>query len=156
MNTQRLMKTVGNWGDWSVERDWRLAYGNRTPSPPPSSPVLLSEEQIDFRIWKDMVECPSKYGDDIVEWLDLNEKLEKSDLRWRIAAYWWNKEREIQTKKENTAATKIQALFRGHRTRHTQLWRDCALCLQHTICPVELRYGLWVCRECKEEGDSLC
>lgn len=149
MNTERLARNIGNWGDWSLNRDWRLAYGNRTPSPPPEpANVLLTEEEIDFRIWKDMVDCPSRYGEDIVEWIELNEKLEASDIRWRLGAHWWNKEKEIQDEKEYVAATRIQAAFRGHRTRHRQVWRDCALCLQHTISPIHTD-GLWTCRECK-------
>lgn len=130
--------SIKSWGDWVLDNEWKL----------PAPPVVLDQEEIDFALWKDMVDYPSRYGDDIVDWLDLNEKLEKSSLRWRLGAHWCKKAKEIQDKKECKAAIKIQAAFRGHNTRYRQVWRDCALCLQHTISPM-YRNGLWVCKECK-------
>ena len=46
-----------------------------------------TEFEIDFAIWKDMMEEPAKYGDDICEWVDLHEKLINGPGRWRLAAY---------------------------------------------------------------------
>ena len=42
-------------------------------------------EPSDYRVWEDMTDEPYKYGDDIYEWLDLNDNIVG---RWRIATYW--------------------------------------------------------------------
>lgn len=67
-------------------------------------PRVRSEFEVDFAIWKDMVEEPSKYGDDIIEWLELNEKLTKGAGRWRLAAYWLQIEREQEKEETESRA----------------------------------------------------
>lgn len=56
------------------------------------------------RVWSDVVEEPYKYGDDTVDWLELDEKLAAAPGRWRLAAHWYAQEalleeheRELQT-----------------------------------------------------------
>lgn len=73
------------------------------PPLPPSAPVMAESrttEDMDWKLWQDMVEDPAKYGDDIVEWLDLDEKLRAGPKRWRVAAYWLEKEQEKADKEE--------------------------------------------------------
>lgn len=65
----------------------REAYAARK-----NEPSKCVKTYSDFNLWKDMVEEPEKYGDDIVEWLELNDKLTTDEGRWRIAAYWDEKE----------------------------------------------------------------
>lgn len=59
-----------------------------------------SDLEIDLAIWKDMMENPSMYGDDILEWMELDESLSKSAARWRLSAYWLRKEKEANAKEE--------------------------------------------------------
>jgi hypothetical protein len=60
------------------------------------APVALPESNPDMRMWRDMVEEPEKYGDDIGEWLELDAKLRAAPGRWRIDAYWLEKEMEME------------------------------------------------------------
>jgi hypothetical protein len=85
---------------------WATQMG--TPEPAPE----MDEDTRNWRVWKDMVEEPSKYGSDIGEWLQLDEEVRRGPKRWRVDAYWNAKVREIQVR-EAEAATKIQALWRG-------------------------------------------
>jgi hypothetical protein len=61
-------------------------------------PEPKTESDADWKLWQEMVEEPAKYGDDIVEWLDLDEKLRAGPKRWRVAAYWLRKEQEEKEK----------------------------------------------------------
>ena len=85
-----------SWGDMMLEMDNRKA--GRAPSPEPTSTAwpIYDEEQVKFRVWRDMVESPEKYGDDISEWLELNDELAVSDMRWRLQAYWLNREAAVE------------------------------------------------------------
>jgi hypothetical protein len=66
--------------------------------------VPRSQAEVDWAVWQDMVNEPEKYGDDIVEWLALDEQLRAGPKRWRVAAFWLQKEEEkIQAEKEAQA-----------------------------------------------------
>jgi hypothetical protein len=65
-----------------------------------SSPVV-DQSNLDLRVWRDMVESPEKYGDDIVEWLELDAKLRAGMGHWRIEAYWFQKEAEMEEAEAN-------------------------------------------------------
>jgi hypothetical protein len=82
-----------------------------TPSPSVvrvQTPVTALER--DFALWKDMVENPSQYGDDIVEWLDLNEQLLKTRKSWKIERYWRAIEEE-NARKEAELQAKWRSVF---------------------------------------------
>jgi hypothetical protein len=133
-------------------------------------------DELDFRLWQDMIENPCMYGDDIVEWLELNEAVLRGPKRWRVGAYWARKQDEENAKAwqrvlgllaragaqqqqwreeaENAMATRIQAAWRGYSTRVRQTWRDCAKCLAHGIC-VEQVEGEHVCRCCWGEANPV-
>ncbi len=140
-------------------------------------------DELDFRVWKDMVENPCMYGDDITEWLALDEKVRTGPKRWRVAAFWQKKQEEQDAKDwahllgllakaakeqqrmyeeaiaaeiahDNAMATRIQALWRGYSTRVKQVWRDCAKCLAHGIC-VETIGEEHVCRCCWGEANPV-
>jgi hypothetical protein len=136
-------------------------------------------EELTFRVWKDMIEEPAKYGDDIVEWLDLDAEVMRGPKRWRAGAYWQTREDEENAKewqrvlgllakaaeqqqiwreealaRKNAAAARIQALWRGYSTRVRQTWRDCAKCLTHGIC-VEMLGDEHVCRCCWGEANPV-
>jgi hypothetical protein len=70
------------------------------PLAPPVVPEKMSAEDVDWNLWKDMVENPAKFGDDIIDWLELNEKLRAGPKKWRVAAYWLQKEQEKREKEE--------------------------------------------------------
>lgn len=137
---------------------------------------MPDSDELTFRLWKEMQENPCQYGDDIVEWLDLDAQVWAGPKRWRAGAYLQQKEDEENAKhwvrvlgllakaaehqqcwreealakafaRQNALATRIQAAWRGHATRTRQTWRDCALCLKHGIC-VEQVKGQHVCRCC--------
>jgi hypothetical protein len=77
-----------------------------------------TEFEAEFAIWKDMIEEPAKYGDDICEWLALNEKLTQGSGRWRLAAYW------IQLQAEEDA--KAEALVAPWRELYSQVAKEAA------------------------------
>lgn len=148
-------------------------------------PATLSDStEVDFRVWKDMIEEPWKYGDDIVEWLELDAKVCAGPKRWRTGAFWQEKEDEYVAKewgrvqdllakaalqqqqwheealavaeaRRNHLATRIQALWRGYSTRCRQSWRDCSQCLTHGTC-VESVNGEPACHECYDESTPDC
>ncbi len=119
------------------------------------SPHVRTEWERDFALWRDMVDEPEKYGDDIVEWLELDAKLRAQSGHWRLNAYWFEKDAEVEAKQaeeaRETAATRIQALVRGHQSRNGSMFRDCCMCLAHRICPLKTDVGM-MCRACAEDG----
>jgi IQ calmodulin-binding motif len=60
-------------------------------------------EHSDMNLWKDMIEEPWKYGDDIVDWLELDEGV----ARWRKAAYW-----ALQTMREQDVLSRDQECWK--------------------------------------------
>jgi hypothetical protein len=112
-------------GEWKAEqtrmlRSWRgkdvrvciaeierLERRRSAPAPRPVPVVVRrprTEFDVDFAIWKDMIEEPAKYGDDICEWLALDEKLTRGPGRWRLAAYWTQIQAEEDAKAEALVA----------------------------------------------------
>jgi hypothetical protein len=82
---------------------------------PPCFPEAKTESDVDWSVWKDMVEDPAKYGDDIIEWLDLDAKLRASPKAWRVAAYWLLKEQEVEEdkKREEAAVEAARAPYKA-------------------------------------------
>jgi hypothetical protein len=78
-----------------------------------------TEFEVDFAIWKDMIEEPAKYGDDICEWLALNEKLTHGSGRWRLAAHWT----ELQAAED----AKAEALVAPWRDLYSQCAKEAAV-----------------------------
>lgn len=129
--------------------------------PPPPPPKVLTEFDIDFGLWKDMIDDPWKYGDEITEWLELDEKLTKQSGRWRLGAYWLEKEDEENRKnvqrlvnQQHGAATRIQAAVRGHMARNKQSFRNCYLCLSHCISPFSFQNEN-ICSDCAIDAGVL-
>jgi hypothetical protein len=111
--TQLLRMTAAEWREEGnrIIRAWKgrdirpcLDYLNRIEheraiyveeqEPAPVVVQPLSEFDSDFLAWLDMVEEPWKYGDSIVEWLDLDAKLTSGPGRWRVGAYWYRRQGE--------------------------------------------------------------
>lgn len=99
-----------------------------TPLLAPASPSLSeakTQSDLDWAVWKDMVEDPAKYGDDIVEWLELDEKLRAGPKRWRVAAYWLCKEQEaVEEQKRKEEA--IEALRTPYKALYSQIAKQAA------------------------------
>lgn len=113
----------------------------------------VDEATRDWRVWQDMVEEPYKYGSDIGEWIALDEELRAGPKRWRVDAYWNAVVRDMEAEEQNAAATKIQALWRGHNLRYVMGPRfNCARCLAHgvTVLQGEDRCT-WFCESCVDE-----
>jgi hypothetical protein len=72
--------------------------------------VPRSQAEVDWALWQDMVNEPEKYGDDIVEWLALDEQLRAGPKRWRVAAFWLQKEEE-KLQAEKAAQAPWRALY---------------------------------------------
>jgi hypothetical protein len=167
---------------WVAQMEAERTEHKRRTSQRVSVEVPDSDE-LTLRVWKDMIENPCMYGDDIVEWLDLNEQVMRGPKRWRAGAYWqkrqdeedakewkrvlgllakaaaqqeqWREEARIAKIAEaNALATRIQAAWRGYSTRVKQVWRDCAHCLKHGIC-VETIGEEHVCRCCWGEANPV-
>jgi hypothetical protein len=140
----------------------RAAFAAPRPPVAPVARVPRSKFDIDFALWRDMVDEPAKYGDDIIEWLALDEALSKGEGRWRLGAYWHEKDaQEAEAEKARQAnevfqkrmeaATVIAAAVRGYQTRNSQPFLDCCMCLSHCISPLKTDVGM-MCRACAEQG----
>ena len=108
-----------------IQGRWRLAaasYDTRSwgdiatgSAPIPRSEpvdVAMTSLERDFRLWQDMVENPAQYGDDIEEWLDLNDQLMVSRKAWKIERY-WRKQQEMEEAKlvrEQTAWKRVYSV----------------------------------------------
>lgn len=132
--------------------------GKRNAVQAPPAPVPeMDEDTRNWRVWRDMVEDPEKYGSDIGEWVALDEEVRRGPKRWRVDAYWNAKVREIEEEQAD-AATRIQALWRGYITRYVLAPRfNCARCLKHCACPTEWDDPMtWICADCTVEwNDAL-
>ncbi len=147
-----------SWGDYAIGEYMGTVEDVECRSVQPRN--------VEYALWKDMVEEPWKYGDDIGDWLDLDAELRASPGRWRIEAYWMEEERkqnwerleamlwkawgDYLTRKEKKVVL-IQALWRGHAVRKQMIWRDCSMCLAHHISPIKTDVG-YMCRQCSHDG----
>lgn len=78
-----------------------------SPPLPPAAPRLSeprTQDDVDWSLWQDMVEDPAKYGDDIIQWLELDESLRAGPKRWRVDAFWLQREQEKQAAEEEKKA----------------------------------------------------
>jgi hypothetical protein len=64
----------------------------------------------EFSLWMDMTENPSKFGEDIVEWLELDAKLSRGPGRWRLGAY-WSQLQAVEDAKESALAAPWKILY---------------------------------------------
>jgi hypothetical protein len=135
------------------------------------TPDIPTALDITFRAWKDMVEEPWKYGDDEWEdWFAMDEELWNSPKRWRVAAFWQEKQDAIdaveraafrqmlvdaQARFEHRMATRIQAAWRGHELRDTHKQLNCGLCLAQRHCRFK-EDGIFICNDCADEEAPKC
>lgn len=133
-----------------------------------------------WELWKDMVEEPWKYGESIVDWLDLDEEIRAGPNAWRVDRYWQETQREEDLKdqiwrtiyseiakevaragfvrlcikgaaRRDAAVRRIQPVVRGHQARTKLPFRDCCMCLAHRTSPIRTDVG-WMCHACAEQG----
>jgi len=90
-----------------------------------ATPEFKTQSDVDWKLWQDMVEDPAKYGEDIVEWLDLDEKLRAGPKRWRVAAYWLRKvQAEEDEKREREEA--IEASRAPYKALYSKVAKQAA------------------------------
>jgi hypothetical protein len=139
MATRLLRMTAAEWKEEGnrILRAWRgrdirscIAYLNRVDRQRADYaaemarpvPVVVrrprSEFDVDFAMWRDMIEEPAKYGDDICDWLALDDKLTRGSGRWRLGAYWT----ELQAEED----AKAEALVAPWRNLYTQCAKEAA------------------------------
>lgn len=81
------------WGDLALELD-----GTAPPQTPSIEHVEITDLERAFRVYRDMADEPAKYGDDIHEWLELDESLRASRKNWSVERYWSDREEAIENK----------------------------------------------------------
>jgi hypothetical protein len=118
-----------------------------------TAPLIVRDmdpEAVTFRVWKDMVLEPFKYGDaDWEDWLVMDAQLRAGPKRWRVAAFWLQMEEEQRGRLLEDCAVRIQALWRGHTVRTTLPGLNCENCLARTFVPQQWN-GQHVCLDCME------
>ena len=83
----------------------RASYAKSQARPKPAAvPRQRSQFDVDFSLWKEMIEEPAKFGEDITEWLELDAKLSQGSGRWRLGAYWSQLQEEEDAKEAALAA----------------------------------------------------
>lgn len=156
---QEAIRIIGSWRGRDLREcitlldridEQRAAYKAAAAVPAPVAPVR-TERDVAFALWRDMAEEPEKYGEDIAQWLTLDAQLRAQPGHWRLDAYWFQKDAELEAKMAETAAVRIQAAVRGHQVRSSVNFRECCMCLAHRICPLETAVGM-MCRDCAEQG----
>lgn len=118
----------------------REQYIPEQPVPDPIRRVEHEPLHTDFLTLQDMADEPWKYGDDVFETLELEEKINKTPKAWRVHALWLRKAQDDANEDEKTVygravvgMIKFQALVRGHQTRCRNGWTSCAHCLCHRV-----------------------
>lgn len=127
-------------------------------------PIPRAKQDLQFRLWKDMITESAKYGDDMESLPELEERVNKTYWSPEVQKHYekqalLEKVRELVEKfkaeyeQKKNAAIRIQALYRGHKCRNSTVcrFRDCCHCLAHTICPLQVGWRYWVCKDCVRE-----
>lgn len=124
------LRPVLNWLDAMDAKRAVKSTGAKAPAKDMDPDAVL------FRVWRDMVLEPFKYGDaDWEEWLVMDAQLRAGPKRWRVAAVWTELDEANQAFVRARAATQIQAVWRGHATRDAQVGLSCEDCLARRISP---------------------
>lgn len=127
-------------------------------------PIPRAKQDLQFRLWRDMITESAKYGDDMDQLQDIEERLKNTYWSPEVQRHYekqalLEKVRElveqfkVEYEQKKNAAIRIQALYRGHRCRNSVQcrFRDCCHCLAHTICPLQVGWRYWVCKDCVRE-----
>jgi hypothetical protein len=132
---------------FAKSRQSQQRYGVEPEQPTP--------EDREFDLWVDYCDEPAKYGEVWERWMEIDEKLLSGSKRWRRSAYWLKRQAVDDATEEEfrryAAAARIQAAVRGHQVRRNTAWRDCCMCLAHTVSPLRTEKG-YMCRDCGDEG----
>lgn len=111
----------------------------------------MDPDAVAFRLWKDMILEPAKYGDeDWEEWLQMDAQLRCGPKRWRMAAFWLELEEEEKARVRELYATRIQAAWRGHHVRDVTPGLNCEGCLARKVSPKQFS-GKHLCGGCCDD-----
>lgn len=118
---------VINWNTDS--RSWGDIMMNYTPTQVEVPHKEIVELDMQFKLYCDMVAEPSKYGDNLEDWLALDTKLRASRKAWRVEAFWCEK-----ADQEARELAEAQAIWRkaftpiaaecAYRAARQGLWKD--------------------------------
>lgn len=127
-------------------------------------PIPRAKQDMNYRLWKDMVTESAKYGEDMETLPELEGKVMKTYWSPEVQKY---KEKQELLAKVRTLVEKfkveydykkkcaivIQAVVRGHQCRNSTVcrFRDCCHCLAHTVCSLQVGWRYWVCKDCVRE-----
>jgi len=151
---------IVSWGDYTEGYEIPLGHEEDEVCRP------VQSVNIGYSVWKDMIEEPWKYGDDIGDWLALDAELRGEEGRWRLDAYWGREQQRINWERleamlwkawndylarKEKAVVRIQSAVRGHLVRNRIPWRNCAMCLAHHVSPIRTTVG-FMCRKCSCDG----
>lgn len=144
------LRVVLNWMDAMEAK--RAAF--KTKAAAPLIVRDMSPPAVTFRVWRDMIQEPAKYGDaDWEEWLLMDHELRCGPGRWRVAAFWLEQEEEENARLRAFYATRIQAAWRGHRVRDITPGLNCEGCLAHKISPKQF-CGMYLCKGCVRDQNN--
>ena len=144
------LRPLLNWLDAMEDR--RAAY--QAEAKPSSVRIVkaMDSAALMFRLWKDMVLEPAKYGvEDWAEWMEMDQQLRCGPGRWRVGAFWAELDDEEAARVREFFATRIQAAWRGHHVRDTTPGLNCEECLARTFSPQGWN-GKNVCAECLDHA----
>ena len=88
----------------------RASYAAELARPQPVAPRQRSQFDADFSLWKEMIEEPAKFGEDIGDWLELDAKLSQGPGRWRLGAY-WSELQAVEDARETALSAPWRALY---------------------------------------------
>ena len=86
--------------------DGKAAWGDIMTDNMPTydaSNAIVYRVVSEYQVWEDLIDEPWKYGDDVCEWLDIDDKLRNGPEQVRMDSYWQlYKERlqEVETRKD--------------------------------------------------------
>lgn len=122
-----------------------------------AAPLIVrdtSPAAVTFRVWRDMIQEPAKYGDaDWEDWLVMDQELRSGPGRWRIAAFWLELDAEEEARLREFYATRIQAAWRGYTVRESTPGLNCEGCLAHKLSPKQFN-GMHLCGGCQTDVDN--
>lgn len=90
--TQKRTAAPGRLVNWKLYTTENCSWGDLMTGMKPSAKKIVEEGpitalELKFRVWKEMQENPWQYGEDIEEWLALDDELWASRKSWKMERY---------------------------------------------------------------------
>lgn len=108
IKTSKFPQAALSWVQM-IERDRANYVRDRAPFPM----AHRKPDPLNYSLWKDMIDEPAKYGDEVLEVLELEDKLMRAArTRQRVLDYWQTKH---VTESQIPAARLIQRAWRNYK-----------------------------------------